>query len=295
MKKRIFTGAGVAIVTPFKDDKVDFETLGKLIDFHIENKTDALIVCGTTGESATLEDNEHRAVIDYSVERAAHRIPVIAGTGSNNTSYACDLSRHAMESGVDGLLCVTPYYNKTSQKGLVRHYFAIADSTSLPVIVYNIPGRTGLNITPETYKELSAHPNIVATKEGNGCISSVIQTRHLCGDELDVYSGNDDWVVPILSIGGIGVISTTSNIMPREMHDMCSLYFEGKTEQSAQLQIKLIDIIDAMFCEVNPIPLKTAMGLMGLCSGEVRLPLCEMEDKNKDKLTAVLRKYELLK
>ena len=280
MKRRIFTGSSTAIVTPFYDGAVDYTTLGKLIDFQLANNTQAIIICGTTGEASTLSDDEHKDVIDFAIKHVNKRVPVIAGTGSNHTDYSVELSVHAAKSGADGLLLVTPYYNKTTQKGLVKHFMTIADSVDVPIIVYNVPGRTNLNILPETYLELSKHPNIVATKEANGLINTIAQVRALCGENLDIYSGNDDWITPVLSLGGAGVISVLANILPAQTQQICSLFFEGKVKESADMQIKYIGLIDSLFCEVNPIPIKTAMGLLGMCSPEMRLPLCEMEDKN---------------
>lgn len=289
MKNRIFTGAGVAIVTPMNEDgSVNFEKLGEIIDFQIENHTDAIIICGTTGESATLSDVEHRDVIKYAVEHTAKRIPVIAGTGSNDTAYCIELSQEAQALGADALLLVTPYYNKTSQRGLVRHYQLVAESVSLPIIVYSVASRTGVNITPETCVELAKIPNIVAIKEASGNISQVARIKRLCGDELDIYSGNDDQIVPILSLGGAGVISVLSNVMPKETHDICQLFLDGKVEESCQLQLKLLDLCNALFMDVNPIPVKEAMNQMGMNVGECRLPLYRMTDANIEKMRAVL-------
>lgn len=293
-KKTVFTGAAVAIVTPFKNDKLDYESLGKIIDFQIENHTDAIVICGTTGESSTLTDEEHVEAIAFAAERAAKRVPVIAGAGSNDTRYAVWLSREAKRAGADALLQVTPYYNKATPKGLVKHFLTIAESTDLPNILYNVPSRTGCNITLPVYKELAKHPNIVATKEASGNISQIAQIAAELGDDLDIYSGNDDQIVPILSLGGKGVISVLSNVMPAETHDICRLYFEGKTDESAKLQLRLLKLINSLFMEVNPVPVKTAMNLMGYCSPEMRLPLCEMDDGNYEKLKAVLAEYSLI-
>ncbi len=296
MKKRIFTGAGVAIVTPMNEDmSVNYEKLGDMIDFQIENHTDAIIICGTTGESATLSDVEHREVICFAVERVNKRIPVIAGTGSNDTAYCVELSQEAERLGVDGLLLVTPYYNKTSQRGLIKHYQTVAASVNLPIIMYSVASRTGVNITPETCLELSKIPNIVAIKEASGNISQVAKIRHLCGDALDVYSGNDDQIVPLLSLGGAGVISVLSNIMPKETHDICALYLAGKVQESMELQLKLLDLINALFVDVNPIPVKEAMNLMGMGAGPCRLPLYEMADADKEKLRKSMQEVGLLK
>ena len=294
-KRRIFTGAGVAIVTPMNEDgSVNYEAMGQLIDQQVESGTDAIIVCGTTGESSTLTDEEHRRVIQFTVAQVNHRIPVVAGTGSNDTAYCLELSQEAEKMGVDGLLLVTPYYNKCSQKGLIRHYLTVADAVDLPMIVYSVASRTGVNILPETLKELSKHPNIVAVKEASGSISQVAKIRHLCGDDLDVYSGNDDQIVPLLSLGGIGVISVLSNVMPKETHDICRLYFDGKVQESAALQLKLLDLINSLFADVNPIPVKEALNMMGFPAGPCRMPLCEMDDGPRQKLRASMEAVGLL-
>ena len=294
-KKRIFTGAGVAIVTPMNaDGSVNYEAMGQLIEQQVTGGTDAIIVCGTTGESSTLTDEEHRRVIQFTVAQVNHRIPVVAGTGSNDTAYCLELSQEAEKMGVDGLLLVTPYYNKCSQKGLIRHYLTVADAVDLPMIVYSVASRTGVNILPETLKELSKHPNIVAVKEASGSISQVAKIRHLCGDDLDVYSGNDDQIVPLLSLGGIGVISVLSNLMPKETHDICQLYFDGKVQESAALQLKLLDLINNLFADVNPIPVKEALNMMGFPAGPCRMPLCEMDDGPREKLRASMAAVGLL-
>ncbi|MBQ9937882.1 MAG: 4-hydroxy-tetrahydrodipicolinate synthase [Oscillospiraceae bacterium] len=295
MKKRIFTGAGVAIVTPMNaDGSVNFEKLGELIDWQVENNTDAIIICGTTGESPTLTDDEHLKCIYYATERTAGRIPVVAGASSNDTAYAIMLAKESKSAGADGILCVTPYYNKTSQTGLIKHYNMIADATDLPVILYNVPSRTGCNIQPNTYLELSKHPNIVAAKEANGDISSVALTKALCGDNLDIYSGNDDQIVPILSLGGIGVISVLSNVLPRETHDICQLYFDGKVKESAKLQLDLISMVGALFCDVNPIPVKAALNMMGKNVGSCRMPLCDTSDANLERIKNELVRLNLI-
>lgn len=294
-KKRIFTGAGVAIVTPMNaDGSVNYEAMGQLIEQQVQGGTDAIIVCGTTGESSTLTDEEHRRVIQFTVAQVNHRIPVVAGTGSNDTAYCLELSQEAQKMGVDGLLLVTPYYNKCSQKGLIRHYLTVADAVDLPMILYSVASRTGVNILPETLKELSKHPNIVAVKEASGSISQVAKIRHLCGDDLDVYSGNDDQIVPLLSLGGIGVISVLSNLMPKETHDICQLYFDGKVQESAALQLKLLDLINNLFADVNPIPVKEALNMMGFPAGPCRMPLCEMDDGPREKLRASMAAVGLL-
>ena len=294
LKDLIFKGAGVAIVTPFNEDGIHFAELGRLIDFNIENGTDAIIVTGTTGESATMSDEEHKEAIKFAVDHAGGRIPVIAGTGSNDTAYAVQLSKYAEAVGADGLLLVTPYYNKCTQTGLVRHFFAVADAVNIPIILYNVPSRTGVNINLETYAELARHPHIVAVKEASGDLSAILKIRALCGDDLAVYSGNDDQIVPILSLGGQGVISVLSNVAPQVAHDICQLYFDGQTQAAAKLQIEYLDLIEALFVDVNPIPVKTAVGMMGYEVGPLRMPLCEMEEPHKKLLEAAMRHHHLL-
>ena len=294
MKRLIFKGAGVAIVTPFNDDGINFDELGRLIDYQIENSTDAIIIAGTTGESATMSDEEHKEIIKFAVERVNKRVPVVAGTGSNDTTYAIQLSQYAESVGADALLLVTPYYNKCTQNGLVAHYTKIADSVNIPIITYNVPSRTGVNIKPETYKKLSEHPRIVATKEANGDLSSIVRTKKLCGDDLEIYSGNDDQIVPILSLGGKGVISVLSNVAPKDTHLICQLYFEGKVEASAKLQIDYSDLVDALFCEVNPIPVKCALKLQGWNVGKLRMPLSEIETQNLEKVRAAMKIHGLI-
>ena len=288
MKRLIFKGAGVAIVTPFDEDGINFDELGKLIDYQIENSTDAIIIAGTTGESAAMTDEEHKEVIKFAVARVNKRVPVIAGAGSNDTAYAIQLSQYAEKVGADALLLVTPYYNKCTQNG------KIADSVNIPIITYNVPSRTGVNIKPETYKKLSEHPRIVATKEANGDLSSIVRTKKLCGDDLEIYSGNDDQIIPILSLGGKGVISVLSNVAPKDTHLICQLYFEGKVEAAAKLQIDYCDLIDALFCEVNPIPVKCALKLMGWNVGKLRMPLSEIETQNFEKVRAALKAHDLI-
>ena len=294
-KTTIFTGAAVAIVTPFKNNQVDYESLAALIERQIENSTDAIVICGTTGESSTLTDEEHKECIRFCVEKTAGRVPVIAGTGSNDTDYAISLSKYACEVGADGLLLVTPYYNKATPKGLIKHFTAIADATDKPIILYNVPSRTGVNISLPVYKELAKHDRIVAAKEASGNISAVAALAEACGNSLDIYSGNDDQIVPILSLGGKGVISVLSNVVPKDTHNIVALWNEGKTKESLALQLKYLDLINALFCEVNPVPVKTAMGLMGLCADEMRLPLCEMEENNKERLATALRNHGIIK
>lgn len=274
MKKPVFTGAAVAIITPMKaDGSVNYEELGRIIDDQIANGTDAIVICGTTGESPTLDHGEHLECIRYTVEKAAHRVPVIAGTGSNDTAYAVKLSQAAEQAGADALLLVTPYYNKSSQAGLIAHYTAIASAVSLPCILYNVPSRTGCNLTPATLAELAKLPNINAVKEASGNISQVAEIAALCGDALNIYSGNDDQIVPLLALGGRGVISVLSNVAPRQAHDICALWFAGKTQESLALQLKMLPLCKALFADVNPIPVKWAMNRLGWQAGECRLPL----------------------
>ena len=295
MKKTIFTGAGVAIVTPMNPDlSINWELLGTLIDDQIAHGTDAIVIAGTTGEASTMTDEEHVQSIRFAVERTAGRVPVVAGAGSNHTDYALWLSREAKQARADALLHVTPYYNKTSQAGLVRHFMTLADATDLPVILYNVPSRTGVNIQPKTYQELCKHPNITATKEASGNLSQIAMIRSLCGDELDIYSGNDDQIVPILSLGGKGVISVLSNVAPRQTHDICQLYFDGKVRESADLQIKLLPLINALFCDVNPIPVKEAVCMMGWDAGMCRLPLVELDPEHKELLSREMRAAGLI-
>lgn len=294
-KKTIFKGTATAIITPFKNGRIDYEAYGKILEFQIAGGVNAIVVCGTTGEAATLTDEEHREIIEYTVEHVNHRVPVIAGTGSNDTAYAIELSKHACEAGVDALLLVTPYYNKASQKGLVKHFAAIADATTKPNILYNVPSRTGVNISLDTYKELAKHPNIVATKEASGNIAFISQLIDECGDNLDVYSGNDDQIIPMMSLGALGVISVLANIMPAETAQMTKLFLDGEVQKSAEMQLKLLKLINALFMTVNPIPVKTAMAKMGFCNIEMRLPLCEMDEKDNEKLYDTMRKYGLIK
>lgn len=281
----IFKGAGVAIVTPFTaDDKVDYEALGKMIDFQIENGTDAIIICGTTGESSTLTHDEHDECIRFAVEYVAGRVPVIAGTGSNSTAEAIRLSTHAEKVGADALLLVTPYYNKATQKGLIEHYKKIANSVTIPIIMYNVPSRTGVNILPETAVTLAKEvDNIVGIKEASGNIGQVARLAALADGCIDIYSGNDDQIVPLLSLGGIGVISVLSNIAPKMTHDIVASYLNGDVETSRKLQLQAMDLNDVLFCEVNPIPVKAALNMMGMCEGNLRSPLCEMSEKSEAK------------
>lgn len=289
----LFKGSGVAIVTPFNESGVDFEKLGELLDWHVANGTDAIIICGTTGEASTMSDEEKKAAYKYTVEKIAGRIPVIAGTGSNDTHHSIELSKYAEAVGCDGVLCVTPYYNKTTQKGLIAHYTTIADAINIPVIIYNVPGRTGLNVNADTLKTLSEHKNIAGVKEASGNISQVVEIGRFCDENFCMYSGNDDQVVPLLSVGGIGVISVVANIAPKVMHDMVMSYLSGDVEQAKKLQLSIKPLNDALFCEVNPIPVKTAMNLLGFNVGNLRLPLVEMSDKNLDYLKKELVNFGL--
>lgn len=290
MKQVLFEGAATALITPFKNNKMDFSALDRLIEFQISSGISALVICGTTGESATLDDDEHLSVIEYAVKRVNGRVPVVAGTGSNNTAHAIMMSKEAEAIGADGLLLVTPYYNKTTQIGLVRHFNAIADSTSLPAIVYNVPSRTGVNILPETYKELAKHPNLAAIKEANGDLEALKKTISLVGDEFAVYSGNDDQIVPILKLGGKGVISVLSNVLPAETNTICKAFFEGRIGEAEKMQEEYQPLIKALFCEVNPIPVKAAMALMGYSTPEIRLPLVEPEKEHMELIKAELKK-----
>lgn len=296
MKRPVFTGAAVAIITPMNTDgSVNYDELGRIIDDQIAHSTDAIVICGTTGESPTLTDEEHTECIRYTVKKTAGRVPVIAGTGSNDTKYAIWLSQQAEADGADALLLVTPYYNKTSQAGLLAHYTAIADAVHIPCILYNVPSRTGCNLTPATLAELAKHPNINAVKEASGNISQVATIRQMCGDDIDVYSGNDDQIVPILSLGGKGVISVLSNVAPRQTHDICRLWFEGKAQESLELQLKLLPLVHALFCEVNPIPVKEAMNQLGFPAGPCRLPLVPVSEAHRQLIHDELQAAGLLK
>jgi len=289
----IFKGAGVAIVTPMKENgEVNYEVLEELLEEQIAGGTDAIIICGTTGESATLSEEEHSAVIRFAIEKVAKRIPVIAGTGSNSTATAIQLSKEAEKDGADGLLLVTPYYNKATQKGLIAHYTAIAEAVNIPIILYNVPSRTGCNLLPETVAYLVKNvKNIVGIKEASGNISQVAKVKQLCGDDVDLYSGNDDQIVPLLALGGIGVISVLSNVAPKETHDIVAEYLNGNTKASLDLQLKALPLVDALFCEVNPIPVKKALNLMGKNVGPLRAPLTEMEEANAAKLAKAMEEF----
>ncbi|MGN0453076.1 MAG: 4-hydroxy-tetrahydrodipicolinate synthase [Ruminococcus sp.] len=295
MRTPIFKGSGVAIITPMNTDgSVNYESLGKIIEYQIAGNTDAIIACGTTGEAATLTEKEHCAVLEYVARKADGRVPVIAGAGSNDTATAISISKAAKNYGADAILSVTPYYNKTSQNGLIRHFMTIADSVDLPIILYNVPSRTGCNIKPETYAELCKHDNIVATKEANGDISSVSKTRSLCGDKLDIYSGNDDQTVPFMSLGALGVISVFANLCPAEMHRITQLCLDNNFVDAAKLNFYYIELMDMLFSDVNPIPAKTAMNLMGFDCGECRLPLVPMSYHGYHDLKDCMNKYNLI-
>jgi len=292
MKQTIFTGVGTALITPFTEDGIDYDAMGRLIDFQMENGVSALIVAGTSGEGSVLTSGEYEELIRFAVKRAGGKLPVIAGAGSNVTAVAVEHSRTAEKAGADGLLLVTPYYNKTTQRGLVASFTAIADATGLPCILYNVPSRTGLNMLPETVAELSKHPRIAAVKEASGNISQVAKIRRLCGDEIDVYSGNDDQTVPVLSLGGKGVISVASNVLPVEMSEMCRKFFAGDLQGAAADQLRLLDVMNQLMIETNPIPVKAACAFLGFGENRLRLPLVPMEKKNEEKLLSLLREVQ---
>ena len=292
-KKTVFRGIATALITPFKDGRIDFDAYGRFIDWQIENGINALVACGTTGESSTLSDKEHRAAIAYAVQRAAGRVPVIAGTGSNEFDYAVDLSKYAASVGVDAILVVTPYYNKATQNGLIKTYTSIAEEAGIPTILYNVPSRTGVNIEPKTYAALAEHPNIVAFKEANGNISKIVETMSYVRGKIDLYSGNDDQIVPLMAMGGIGAISVLSNILPRETVEITDRFFAGDVAGAAELQCRYHALIDALFSEVNPIPVKAAVAAMGFTENTLRLPLTEMEEGHKQTLLALMRKEGL--
>ena len=292
-KNPIFRGVATALVTPLTENGIDYQQFGRLLDWQIDEGINALVICGTTGESSTLTDEEHRAAIAFAVERVNGRVPVIAGTGSNDTAYAIDLTKFACEAGADACLVVTPYYNKATQNGLIAMYNAIADASTKPIILYNVPSRTGCGIQPATYAKLAQHPNIQAIKEANGNISSVVETMALVGDQLDLYSGNDDQIVPLMSMGGQGVISVLSNVLPRQTVELCDKFFAGDVAGAAKMQCDMLDLINALFCEVNPIPAKAAMAAMGFCENYLRLPLTPMEDANLQRLLTAMRRHGL--
>lgn len=295
MKKIIFKGCGTAIITPFtEDNKVDFDAFKKMLDFQVNEGADCIIVCGTTGEASTMSLEERKETIKFALDTVNKKIPIIAGTGSNNTQAAIEMTQYCESIGVDGVLIVTPYYNKTTQAGLVAHYSAIAASTKLPIVLYNVPGRTGVNIAPKTCLELSKIENIVAIKEASGNLSQIAEIANLCGDELKIYSGNDDQIIPILSVGGIGVISVLSNIMPKYTHQMAEEFFNGNVETAAKMQVDAIPLIKALFCEVNPIPVKAACNLMKLGGGNPRLPLIPISEDGLKLLSSEMKKMNLL-
>lgn len=294
MKKILFEGCATAIATPFTESGVNYEEFGRLIDFQIEEGIDALVVCGTTGESATMTDSERKETFRFAVEKVASRVPVIIGTGSNCTTTAIELTRYAESIGADGALVVTPYYNKTTQTGLTEHYKAIASSTNLPIIVYSVPSRTGVNVLPSTCLELSKIPNIVAIKEASGNLSQVAEIAALCGDNLTIYSGNDDQILPVLSVGGKGVISVLSNVAPKKASKMVHDYLNGNFEDAKKAQLQAIGLINALFCEVNPIPVKAALNMLGYNFGKPRLPLTPISEKNEAVLKSEMKKYELI-
>ena len=289
MKNTVFTGAATAIVTPLTKNGIDYEQFAKLIEWQIAEGIDAIVAVGTTGEGSTLTDAEHREAIKFCVEQVAGRVPVIAGTGSNDAAYAIELTKYACEVGADAVLLVTPYYNKATQKGLIRFFTAIADASTKPCILYNVPSRTGCNLLPATCAALAEHPNIVAIKEASGNISQIAQVAALCGDKLDIYSGNDDQIIPVLSLGGKGVISVLSNVLPKETSRMCHLFMEGNVAEARKMQLQYLPLVDALFCEVNPIPAKAAMSAMGFCENYLRLPLTPMEPQNEQKLLTLMR------
>ena len=292
-RKPIFKGAASAIITPMNENGVDYESFRKLLNWQIEEGIDALVIAGTSGEGSTLTDEEHREVLKFAVEVVGGRVPVIAGTGSNDTAYAIDLTKYACEIGCDAMLVVTPYYNKATQKGLIKMFYAIADASTKPIILYNVPSRTGVNIEPATYAELAKHPMIQAIKEANGQIDKITETMALCGDKLDLYSGNDDQIVPLMSVGGKGVISVLSNVLPKETSEMCHKFFSGDVKGAAEMQFKYFALTKALFSEVNPIPVKAAMAAMGFGEDYVRLPLTVMEDAHKEVLLEEMRKVGL--
>lgn len=289
----IFYGCATAMITPFSGGKVDFDAFGKLIDFQISEKTDALVICGTTGEASTMSFDEKMNVIEFAVKRAAKRVPIIAGTGGNNTADVIKTSVAAQKLGADALLIVTPYYNKTTQSGLIAHYNAVADAVDIPIIAYNVPGRTGVNILPATMKKLCEHKNIVAIKEASGNIEQIVTLASMC-PECDIYSGNDDHVLPVLSVGGKGVISTVSNILPNAMHMLCDEFLKGNIEGAREYQFKLLPMCKAAFCEVNPIPIKTMLSVCGMCDGELRLPLIPPSKENLEYMKKIMKEYDLI-
>ena len=294
MKNTVFKGAATAIVTPLTKDGIDYEQFARLIEWQIAEGIDAIVAVGTTGEGSTLTDEEHKEAIRFCVEQVAGRVPVIAGTGSNDTAYAISLTEYACEVGADAMLLVTPYYNKATQRGMIESFKAVADVSTKPCILYNVPSRTGCNLTPASVAELAEHPNIVAIKEASGNISQIAEIAHLAGDKIDIYSGNDDQIVPIMSLGGIGVISVLSNIMPKATSDMCKMFMNGDVAGARALQLELLPLVNALFCEVNPIPVKAAVAAMGYCENYLRLPLTPMEKANEEKLLSLMKEQNLI-
>ncbi|MBW6410025.1 4-hydroxy-tetrahydrodipicolinate synthase [Clostridium weizhouense] len=290
----VFEGSGVAIITPFDDNGVNYDKLKDLLEWHIKEGTDAIVICGTTGEATTMTEEEKKKTIKFTVNVVNKRIPVIAGTGSNNTNSAIEMSKYAESIGVDGLLVITPYYNKTSKKGLLKHFTAINDAVKTPIILYNVPSRTGVNITPNDLMEISKLSNVVAIKEASGNISQIVEMKALCKDKIDIYSGNDDQIVPIMSLGGKGVISVLANVIPKEVHELTKNCLNGKFNEALDIQLNKLSLTNTLFIETNPIPVKTAMNLMGLQVGSLRLPLCEMDDKNLEILKTVLKENKLI-
>jgi len=293
MKKTVFTGAATALITPLNENGIDYTKFKELIEWQIQEGIDALVICGTTGEGSTLSDAEHREAISFAVKCVNGRIPVIAGTGSNDTSYAIELTKFACKAGADAMLVVTPYYNKATQKGLIETFTKIADASTKPIILYSVPSRTGVNITPATCAILAEHPNIVGIKEASGNISQIAEIAAAVGDKMDIYSGNDDQIVPILSLGGKGVISVLSNVCPKETSKMCHEFMNGNVEESRKMQLKYLNLINALFCEVNPIPVKAAMSAMGFCENYLRLPLTVMEKQNEEKLLNIMKNLSI--
>ncbi|CUP66320.1 4-hydroxy-tetrahydrodipicolinate synthase [Clostridium baratii] len=290
----IFEGSGVAIVTPFTNDSVDYDKLKELLEWHVKEGTDAIVICGTTGEATTMTLEEKKSVIKFTVDVIDGRIPVIAGSGSNNTKASVEMSKYCESVGVSALLVITPYYNKTNHKGLLKHFETINDAVNIPIMLYNVPSRTNMNITPSTLKELSKFKNIVAIKEASGNLSQIAEMKALCGDSIDIYSGNDDQIIPIMSLGGKGVISVLANVIPKEVHNMTRMYLDGKCKEASKIQIDTLELTNALFSETNPIPVKTALNLMGCNVGPLRLPLYEMDDKLKLDLENTLKKYKLI-
>ena len=291
----IFKGSAVAIVTPFHNNKVDFQKLKELLEWHINEGTDAIVICGTTGEASTMSKEEKEKTIKFTVDAVNKRIPVIAGTGSNNTESAIEMSKYAESVGVDALLVITPYYNKTTNKGLIKHFEAINNAVETPIILYNVPSRTGVNISPNQLLELSKLKNIVAIKEASGNISQIAEMKALCGKNIDIYSGNDDQIIPVMSLGGLGVISVLANVIPNETHEMTKAFLDNNLDKALKLQLQNINLIKALFIETNPVPVKTALNLIGKDVGDFRLPLCEMDESNLESLKRTLKEYNLIK